>query len=127
MFLGGRGGGAATRTVETSSAEIVKQQRLKAERQQLTSRWETPAQLRLGARSRVSPDVRANDCDGQEKRIKVTSVSPGHRSAFFQQQTVVSGVSGLGRQAEEGRDVLQHVAVKHRFRFKPGLKSPAAA
>lgn len=113
--------------MRTSSAEIPKQQTLKAERRQLTSCRETPAQLRLGARSRVSPDVRADHCDGQEEGQRSHLSAPLTRSVLFQQHTVVSAVSGLGRQAEEGRDVLQHVAEKHRFRFNPGLKRPAAA
>lgn len=131
MFLGGRGGGAATGTAETSSAQILKEKKLKAERRQLTSCWETPAQLRLGARSRISPNVRANDC-GRQRKDKGHTCHPPPSVArscrpIFRQQTVISGVSGLRRQAEEGRNVLQHVAEKHRFRFNPGLKSPAAA
>lgn len=65
MFLGGRGGGAATWTAETSAAETLKQQKLNAEARRLTSCRETAAQLRLGAEPRISPNVRANDCDRQ--------------------------------------------------------------
>lgn len=113
--MGGRGGGAATRRAETSAAETLRQQQLKAEAQRLTSCRETPAQLRLGAKPRVPPNVGANDCDGQRNNKGHARQPHSASRPVPRPRTVISGVSGLRRQAEEGGDVPRGVAEERGF------------
>lgn len=129
MFLGGRGGGAATQ----EGGDEAQLKHPKSSSSRLNGGSSPPVgKLRLkcdSERGLASPQTSAQTTAIDRETTEVTCVTPpltGDCSCpSFQQQTVISGVSGLGRQAEEGRNVLQHVAEKHRLRFNPGLKSPA--